>query len=141
GAGGTRQSGAEPQYAAHTARVAADASPSRRRPLSDGRPRHDRVRREERRARRYALFERLLSADRRLVAVEECSRLGPRADRLSRRRRASAKNGGAMSQTMLLALATFCFASSITPGPNNMMLLASGANFGFARTLPHLFGI
>jgi threonine/homoserine/homoserine lactone efflux protein len=42
---------------------------------------------------------------------------------------------------MLLALATFCFASSITPGPNNMMLLASGANFGFARTVPHLLGI
>jgi threonine/homoserine/homoserine lactone efflux protein len=46
-----------------------------------------------------------------------------------------------MSETMLIALATFCFASSITPGPNNMMLLASGANFGFARTLPHLMGI
>jgi threonine/homoserine/homoserine lactone efflux protein len=42
---------------------------------------------------------------------------------------------------MLLALATFCFVSSITPGPNNMMLLASGANFGFRRTLPHLLGV
>jgi threonine/homoserine/homoserine lactone efflux protein len=42
---------------------------------------------------------------------------------------------------MLLALAMFCFVSSITPGPNNMMLLASGANFGFRRTLPHVFGI
>jgi threonine/homoserine/homoserine lactone efflux protein len=30
---------------------------------------------------------------------------------------------------------------SITPGPNNVMLTASGANFGFRRTLPHLFGI
>jgi threonine/homoserine/homoserine lactone efflux protein len=47
----------------------------------------------------------------------------------------------AMSETLLVALATFCFASSITPGPNNMMLLASGANFGFARTVPHLAGI
>ncbi|MEM5530096.1 LysE family translocator [Gammaproteobacteria bacterium AS21] len=28
-----------------------------------------------------------------------------------------------------------------TPGPNNMMLVYSGANFGFKRTLPHLFGI
>lgn len=46
-----------------------------------------------------------------------------------------------MSEAMLLALATFCFVSSITPGPNNMMLLASGANFGFRRTLPHLFGV
>lgn len=42
---------------------------------------------------------------------------------------------------MFLALATFCFVSSITPGPNNMMLLASGANFGFRRTLPHLMGV
>lgn len=46
-----------------------------------------------------------------------------------------------MSETMLLALAAFCFVSSITPGPNNMMLLASGANFGFRRTVPHLMGV
>jgi threonine/homoserine/homoserine lactone efflux protein len=46
-----------------------------------------------------------------------------------------------MSEAMFLALATFCFVSSITPGPNNMMLLASGANFGFRRTLPHLMGV
>lgn len=46
-----------------------------------------------------------------------------------------------MSDAMILALATFCFVSSITPGPNNMMLLASGANFGFRRTLPHLMGV
>ena len=42
---------------------------------------------------------------------------------------------------MLIALATFCFVSSITPGPNNLMLLASGANFGFRRTVPHLLGV
>ena len=46
-----------------------------------------------------------------------------------------------MSGAMLVALVTFCFVSSITPGPNNMMLLASGANFGFQRTLPHLLGV
>ena len=40
-----------------------------------------------------------------------------------------------------LALVVFAFASSITPGPNNMMLFASGVNFGFLRTLPHMFGI
>lgn len=39
------------------------------------------------------------------------------------------------------ALALFAFASSITPGPNNLMLMASGANFGFARTIPHMLGI
>jgi threonine/homoserine/homoserine lactone efflux protein len=37
--------------------------------------------------------------------------------------------------------ATFAFATSITPGPNNIMLAASGVNFGFARTVPHLLGV
>lgn len=39
------------------------------------------------------------------------------------------------------ALIAFAFATSVTPGPNNMMLLASGANFGFIRTIPHMMGI
>jgi threonine/homoserine/homoserine lactone efflux protein len=30
---------------------------------------------------------------------------------------------------------------AITPGPNNVMLTASGANFGFRRTVPHIFGV
>ena len=46
-----------------------------------------------------------------------------------------------LTPDLLLALVTFCFATSITPGPNNMMLLASGANFGFARSAPHMLGI
>jgi threonine/homoserine/homoserine lactone efflux protein len=46
-----------------------------------------------------------------------------------------------MSLAILLALASFCLAATITPGPNNMMLLASGASFGLRRTLPHLIGI
>ncbi len=41
----------------------------------------------------------------------------------------------------LSALVTFAFATSITPGPNNMMLFASGVNFGFRRTIPHMIGI
>ena len=41
----------------------------------------------------------------------------------------------------LLPLAAFAFASSITPGPNNLMLMTSGANFGFRRTLPHMLGV
>lgn len=41
----------------------------------------------------------------------------------------------------LLALIGFAFATSITPGPNNMMLFASGVNFGFRRTVPHMVGI
>ncbi|GAA3111954.1 LysE family translocator [Rhizobium viscosum] len=40
-----------------------------------------------------------------------------------------------------LALLLFAFTTSITPGPNNMMLFASGVNFGFRRTIPHMFGI
>jgi len=41
----------------------------------------------------------------------------------------------------LLALFLFAFTTSITPGPNNMMLFASGVNFGFRRTIPHMLGI
>jgi threonine/homoserine/homoserine lactone efflux protein len=46
-----------------------------------------------------------------------------------------------MTQDLLLALMGFAFATSVTPGPNNMMLLASGANFGLRRTVPHMLGI
>ena len=46
-----------------------------------------------------------------------------------------------MTPSLILALIGFAFASSITPGPNNMMLMASGANFGFMRTLPHMLGV
>lgn len=46
-----------------------------------------------------------------------------------------------MTLQILLALLGFAFVSSITPGPNNMMLMASGANFGFRRTVPHLLGV
>ena len=41
----------------------------------------------------------------------------------------------------LLPAALFMVSMTITPGPNNVMLTASGANYGFLRTLPHLFGI
>jgi len=40
-----------------------------------------------------------------------------------------------------LPFATYSFVMSITPGPNNVMLTASGATFGFRRTLPHMLGI
>jgi threonine/homoserine/homoserine lactone efflux protein len=46
-----------------------------------------------------------------------------------------------ISLDLLLAFALFAFVTSITPGPNNMMLLASGVNFGFSRSLPHMLGI
>lgn len=46
-----------------------------------------------------------------------------------------------MSPELLLAFIAFAFVSSVTPGPNNMMLLASGVNFGVRRTLPHIAGI
>lgn len=46
-----------------------------------------------------------------------------------------------MTYELLTALAGFAFVTSITPGPNNMMLLASGANFGFSRSIPHMLGI
>ncbi len=40
-----------------------------------------------------------------------------------------------------LPLALFAFVSSVTPGPNNIMLTSSGIRFGFRRTMPHIFGI
>lgn len=39
-----------------------------------------------------------------------------------------------------LPLALFAFVSSITPGPNNIMLTSSGLLFGFMRSIPHMFG-
>ena len=46
-----------------------------------------------------------------------------------------------MTIETLIALTVFAFVSSATPGPNNLMLMASGANFGFARSVPHMLGI
>lgn len=46
-----------------------------------------------------------------------------------------------MTTALLIGLLQFAFVSSITPGPNNLMLLASGANFGFRRTIPHMLGV
>lgn len=46
-----------------------------------------------------------------------------------------------MTYEILTGLIGFAFVTSITPGPNNLMLMASGANFGFMRTIPHMLGI
>ena len=44
-----------------------------------------------------------------------------------------------MQWTMMVLL--FAFATTISPGPNNIMIMSSGVNFGFKRSLPHLLGI
>lgn len=46
-----------------------------------------------------------------------------------------------MTVELLQGLALFAFVTSVTPGPNNLMLLASGVNFGFRRSVPHMLGI
>lgn len=46
-----------------------------------------------------------------------------------------------MTYDLLLAVIGYGFVTSVTPGPNNMMLLASGVNFGVRRSLPHMLGI
>ena len=46
-----------------------------------------------------------------------------------------------MTYDLIIALCIFAFVSSITPAPNNLMLMASGANFGFVRTIPHMLGV
>ena len=46
-----------------------------------------------------------------------------------------------MTLDVFFGLVAFAFVTSITPGPNNLMLMASGANFGVWRTGPHMFGV
>ena len=46
-----------------------------------------------------------------------------------------------MTPQLLSALALFGFTASITPGPNNAMLLGSGANFGLRASMPHMLGV
>ena len=46
-----------------------------------------------------------------------------------------------MTPQLITALALFGFTSSITPGPNNTMLLGSGANFGLRASIPHMLGV
>ena len=46
-----------------------------------------------------------------------------------------------MTYEILLGLTVYALVSSIMPGPNNLMLMASGANFGFRRTIPHMLGV
>jgi len=46
-----------------------------------------------------------------------------------------------MPLDVFIALVVFANVMAFTPGPNNIMLTASGVNFGFSRTIPHLLGI
>jgi threonine/homoserine/homoserine lactone efflux protein len=46
-----------------------------------------------------------------------------------------------MTIETILSLFAFSFVSSITPGPNNLMLMTSGTNFGFQKTIPHMLGV
>ena len=46
-----------------------------------------------------------------------------------------------MNIDQFLGFLGFAFVTSVTPGPNNLMLMASGANFGLRRTAPHMIGI
>lgn len=46
-----------------------------------------------------------------------------------------------MTADQILALSVFAAVSSGTPGPNNLMILTSGVNFGMKRSFPHLMGI
>ena len=46
-----------------------------------------------------------------------------------------------MSQQLVVAFTVFAAVAAFTPGPNNTMVLASGLNFGFRRTIPHMLGI
>ena len=43
--------------------------------------------------------------------------------------------------TFILSIVSFTLATVMTPGPNNIMMLSSGLNFGYKRTLPHMMGV
>src|SRR5262249_19308779 len=53
-------------------------------------------------------------------------------------RRRSAYGRGVMEA--IAGLIGFSFVSSVTPGPNNILLWASGASFGLRRSVPHILG-
>ena len=46
-----------------------------------------------------------------------------------------------MSIDLLIGLIGFALVSSLSPGPNNLMLLSSGMNFGWRKSVPHILGI
>ncbi len=46
-----------------------------------------------------------------------------------------------MDPQILIALLGYAFATTWTPGPNNMMLASSGATFGWRATVPHALGV
>lgn len=46
-----------------------------------------------------------------------------------------------MTYETILAIVLFSLVGSVSPGPSNFMLLASGTNFGFWRTIPQILGI
>ncbi len=46
-----------------------------------------------------------------------------------------------MTFATLVSFSMFALMAAISPGPNNIMLAASGATYGFRRTLPHIIGI
>lgn len=46
-----------------------------------------------------------------------------------------------MDVTTFFALAGFVTATTLSPGPNSVMIMASGVNFGFSRTIPHILGV
>jgi threonine/homoserine/homoserine lactone efflux protein len=46
-----------------------------------------------------------------------------------------------MNPVLFAGFLVFAFVASITPGPNNLMMMASGVNYGVRRTLPHMAGV
>lgn len=46
-----------------------------------------------------------------------------------------------MDVSLLTGFISFSIVSGFTPGPNNLIALATGANFGYRRTLPHVLGV
>ena len=61
--------------------------------------------------------------------------------KIQRRDKPQRGYSGLMDLPTLLSFSLFAFVATFTPGPNNVMLAASGANFGFRASLPHILGV
>jgi threonine/homoserine/homoserine lactone efflux protein len=61
--------------------------------------------------------------------------------KIQRRDKPQRGYSGLMDLPTLLSFSLFAFVAAFTPGPNNVMLAASGANFGFRASLPHILGV
>ena len=76
-----------------------------------------------------------------ILVLKSLAKISSNVLKLLHSRASTGNSSKNMTYSLISSFIVFCFVSAITPGPNNLMLLASGANFGIRKTLPHMFGV